>query len=143
MDTDRLTEFVSTVVIVGMVAALAVPQFGVSGLQQTLLAAAAIAIGFGVPFAALLVYVFDVGSSHVGPWGPEDVVFVAAVAPPMLATVWVTEAYGLSGVLYGVAIVVGFLGAILFAVVVRDATVGEWPPGSSSLTEGKGGPPGQ
>ncbi|GAB3681433.1 hypothetical protein GCM10028857_05660 [Salinarchaeum chitinilyticum] len=143
MDTERLAEFVSTVVIVGIVAALAVPQFGVSGVQQTLLAAGAIAIGFGVPFAALLVYVFDVSSSHVGPWGPEDVVFVAAVAPPMLATVWATEAYGLTGVVYGVAMVVGFLASILLAVVVRDATVGEWPPGSSARSERRGGPPGQ
>lgn len=143
MDTDRLAEFVSTVVIVGMVAALAVPQFGTSGVQQTLLAAAAIAIVFGVPFAALLVYAFDVGSSHIGPWGPEDVVFVAAVAPPMLATVWVTQAYGLDGVIYGVTMVVGFLGSILLAVVVRDATVGEWPPGSSASAERREGPPGQ
>jgi len=143
MDTDRLAEFVSTIVIVGMIAVLAVDRIGTSGLQDTLLTAGGIAIAFGVPFAALLVYVFDVGESHIGPWGPGDVVFVAAVAPPILGTVWVADTYELGGVLYGVTMIVGILGSILFAVVVRDATVGEWPPGSGVRSERERGPPGR
>lgn len=143
MDTDRFAEFVSTVVIVGMIAVLAVQQFGVSGVRDVALAAAVVALTFGVAFAALLVYVLKVGSSHVGPWDPEDAVFVAAVAPPAFGTVWVADAAGLSGVVYGAAVVVGLFASILFAVVVRDATVGEWPPGSAVQSDGNRGPPGR
>ncbi|AGN02729.1 hypothetical protein L593_13950 [Salinarchaeum sp. Harcht-Bsk1] len=132
MDTDRFVEFLSTIVIVGMIAVLAVPRFGVTGLEDRLLTSAAVAIVAGGPFAVLVVYVFDVDSSHLGPWGPEDVVFVAAVAPPVAATVWAADAVGLSGTLYGVAVLAGAILSIGFAVVVRDATVGEWPPGSGA-----------
>lgn len=142
MDTDRFAEFCSTVVIVGMLAVLAVPRFGVSGVTDILLASAAVALGFGVPFAAFLVYVVDVGDSHVGPWGPEDVVFIAAVAPPAFGTVWGAQQLGLEGVVYGVAVAVGLVASILFAAVVRDATVGEWPPGSGVSERSRDGPPG-
>lgn len=142
MDTDRFVEFLSTVVIVGMIAVLAVPRFGVSGVADILLASAALAVGFGVPFAAFLVYFVDLESGHLGPWGPEDVVFIAAVAPPAFGTVWGAEQLGLEGVVYGVAVAVGLFASILFAVVVRDATVGEWPPGSSTREDARGGPPG-
>jgi H+/gluconate symporter-like permease len=142
MDTDRFVEFCSTVVLVGMIAILAVPRFGVSGVTDVLLTAAAVALVFGVPFAAFLVYVIDASGSHLGPWGPEDVVFFAAVAPPAFGTMWAAEELGLEGVVYGVAVAVGLLTSILFAVVVRDATVGEWPPGSSARERSGGGPPG-
>jgi len=132
MDTDRFVEFLSTIVIVGMIAVLAVPRFGVTGLEDRLLTSAAVAIVAGGPFAALLVYVFDMDSSHLGPWGPEDVVFVAAVAPPIAGTMWLVDEGGLDGALYAIAVLVGVVVSVGIAVVVRDATVGEWPPGSGA-----------
>lgn len=142
MDIDRFAEFCSTVVIVGMIALLAVPNFGVSGVTNVLLASASVALVFGVPFAAFLVYVIDLGSSHVGPYGPEDVVFIAAVAPPAFGTVWGARQLGLEGIVYGVAVALGLLASILLAAVVRDATVGEWPPGSGARDHSQDGPPG-
>lgn len=143
MDTDRLAEFLSTVVIVGMIGLLAARTVGISSVQEQLLTGASTAVVFGVPFAFLLVYVFDVGSSHVGPYEPEDVVFLAAVAPPVALTVWLVDAAGLTGVLYVGAILIGVFASIVLAVVVRDLTVGEWPPGSGVPRDRDAGPPSQ
>lgn len=142
MDTDRFVEFLSTVVIVGMIAVLALPRFGVSGVTDVLLASAAVAVAVGGPFAAFLVYVLDLESSHVGPWGPEDVVFIAVIGPSAFGVLWGAEQLGLDGAMYGVVVAVGLFASILFAAVVRDATVGEWPPGSGARDRTGGGPPG-
>lgn len=144
MDTDRVVEFVSTVVIAGMIGLLAAPQVGATALEDRLFVAVSVAVMVGVPFAAIVVYVLNVNSSHVGPWGPEDVVFLAAVAPPAAATVWIVEELGLSGILYIGAITAGVVLSMGIAVVVRDATVGQWPPGSKAREERRGqNPPGE
>lgn len=141
MDTDRFAEFVSTVVIVGMVGVLAARVADVAAIEDQLLAGASAAIVVGVPFSFFMVYVLDGGSGHFGPWDPEDVVFLAAAAPLLALTLWLGNALNLSGVLNAAYFVVGVLLSLAGAVVVRDLTVGEWPPGSGIDHESDAGPP--
>jgi len=144
MNTDRIVEFVSTVVIAGMIGFLGAPQVGATALDDRLFAAASFAVIVGVPFATVVVFVLGMEGNHLGPWGPEDVVFLAAVAPPVGGTMWVVDELSLTGVPYLLALLTGIAISIGIAVVVRDATVGEWPPGSKARKERRQrGPPGQ
>lgn len=143
MDTERLAEFVSTLVIVGGIMYVTVGSAGVEDLQTRLLYTAAVTLVPFAPLVYLLVYRFDLESHMIGPWGPEDIVFLAAVAPGLFAVVWIADAFFAGSPLYWVVVAPGIVAAILLAVVVRSLTVGEWPPGSAARSEsGGGGPPG-
>jgi len=144
MDTDRVVELVSTVVIIWMIVALAALNVSGQSLENALLFATAAALAVGLPFAALLIFVLNVDSSHVGPWDAGDLVFMAAVLPPLAGGVWAAQELGLGDLMYGVVVLFVFLVSVAFAVIVRDATVGEWPPGSAARRERtEGGPPGE
>lgn len=144
MDVERIVELVSTVIIVWMIVALAALNVGGQSTQDALLFATGAALVVGLPMAALLIFVLDVDSSHVGPWDAEDVVFLGAVLPPLAGGVWAAQELGLTGVVYGLAVLLVFVVSVAFAVIVRDATVGEWPPGSAAREErSEGGPPGE
>lgn len=142
MDTERLAEFVSTLVIVAGIAFAALGQFDVTGLQDRVLYAVAITV---VPFAPIVYYLVYVGSLEtymIGPWGPEDLVFLGVVAPLLAAVVWVADTYLADSAIYWIVLVPGILAAIVVAVVVRSLAIGEWPPGSRARAEREAGPPG-
>lgn len=143
MDTEAVVQFVSTILIVWMIAALGAANAGVGGLQTILLTATGFAVAIGAPLAFLLVFVLDVESTHIGPWDVEDLVFLVAVVPPLAGGVWLVREIGLTGIPYFVSLLFIFVVSVAFAVIVRDATVGQWPPGSAMREEREGGPPGE
>lgn len=144
MDTEEIGEIVSTALILGLVAFLAAPSFGYETLQRRVGVAVAFTVIVALPIAAYMVLVSDGYSHFFGPWGPEDLVFLVAIAPVLTGTVWLADSYGLTGVAYWLVVAVGLLAALAFGIVVRAATVGEWPPGAEyrGATDGDGGPPG-
>jgi|GEM_PF-3047730 len=143
METEDIVQFVSTILIVWMIAALGAANGGVGDLQSVLVAATGLAIVLGAPLAFLLVFVLDVESTHIGPWDAEDLVFLVAVVPPLAGGVWLVREIDLTGIPYFVSLLVIFVVSVAFAVVVRDATVGQWPPGSAMREEREGRPPGE
>lgn len=132
MDTERLGEFVSTLVIVAAIAVLAFWRFGFRDPVELLGFAAAVTL---VPFAPIvwyLVYRTDAESHMLGPWGPEDVVFLAIVTPGMVGTVWVADTSLGDGALYWIVVIGGIVASIAVAVVARSLAIGEWPPGANA-----------
>jgi len=140
MDTERLAEFGSTIVILAGIVFVALGQVGVPGLETRVLYTLAITAVPFVPIVYYLVYVGDLETYMIGPWGPEDIVFLGVVAPLLAAVVWAGDTFLAGSAFYWVLVGPGILGAIVVAVVVRSLAIGEWPPGSRTRAEREGDP---
>lgn len=141
MDTDRLVELVTTPLIVAMLGYLVAPTFDIAGFEDRFAVAAGVGIAVGIPIALVAVFVLDEESHFFGPWDVGDLVFLLVAIPGVAGTVWVADRVD-SGLAYWAVVAIGVVGTVVVAVIVRDATVGEWPPGSGRPANGEQGPPG-
>lgn len=143
MDSEQLGEVVSTTLIYAIVAFAVAPNFGFDGLQGRITAALVGGVVVGLPLAAFAVLVYGGEESFlIGPWGPEDLVFLLGAAAVLAGVVYGANSIGLEGNAYWAVVGGGAILAVAAGVVVRDATVGEWPPGSGARRGGEQGPDG-
>lgn len=142
MDDDRPAEVVSTTLILALLAFLVLPDLGYDGLQERLLATAAVTVVLAAPIAVYMVYVQEGESHYFGPWGPGSLLLIAAVIPGVVASVWVADTYDLTGALYWIVLVVGLLASVAVGAGLRALLFDDWPPSRHERRNRDGGPPG-